>query len=111
MSTYLDACLEATERVYPAGYGFALAYLKDDMGPDHLKALRGAAFAAVEDAARIGNEDGLAFVVAYYGAQKGETKRGWQGWLVEAAQLVLWHAMSGNGAAGLILRACGHPGY
>lgn len=110
MSTYLDACLRAKHREYPAGYGFALAYLSDAMSPEVLAALRDTAFYSVEREAKRGNEDAARFVQAYVeGSQSG--KGGWTYWLIEAAQLVHAAALNDDGLAILVMSKAGHPGF
>lgn len=108
----LDTCLAATGRTYPAGYGFALCYLDGTRaGPDHFKAMQSAAWGAVQRHAKAGNDDAAAFVAAFTDSRSYRPLKGWTHWLVEAAQLVLSDAISGNRKAGAVMAMWGHPGY
>lgn len=114
-NSLIDTCIAVTGRTYGDGYGFALAYLTDDPGPDHLKAIQEAAWAAVKRQAKNGNPDAAAFVSGYVEGvqvrQRGVTWSGWQWWLIEAAQLVHADALGGNRRAGEVLRMWGLHGY
>lgn len=111
MSKTLDYCLAATARTYPAGYGFALGYLTDNPGPDHLAAMQAAAWDAVKPEALKGNPDAAAFVQAFTESRQATPSLGWRWWLVEAAQLVLASAMAGRRKSKDTLALWGHPGY
>lgn len=101
----IESCIEKTGRTYPAGYGFALAYLDDNLGPHQLKALQAAAWSAVERHCKAGNRDAVAFVQAR--AQGPDCRL----WAIEAAQLVLADALAGDAVAKRTMAMCGHPGY
>jgi hypothetical protein len=104
----LDRCLNASTRKYPDGYGFALAYLDDHLNPAHL---RDGAFAVVSDAFSgtipflKKDSDLVAFVKAYADAKSFE------GFAIEAAQLVHAAAMGGHANSCNVMALCGHPGY
>lgn len=108
MSKLLDDCLKTTGRSYPDGYGFALAYLKDDPSVDDLKAMKTAADSALFRWARkrIGHGNDA---VRY--AEALNDGIGWPRWLVEAAQLVLADALAGGRKSKATLKRWGHPGY
>lgn len=101
----IDSCIAATGRTYPDGYGFAIAYLDRNLGPDQLKVLQSAAWRAVERQTKAGNRDALAFVRAR--SESADCRY----WMIEAAQLVLADALQGNATSRNAMRVCGHPGY
>lgn len=108
MGDLLYKCQRATGRNYPDGYGFAIAYLDDTLTPSHL---RDGAFAVVSDAFAgklpflKKDSDLVAFVNAYASASNFE------GWAIEAAQLVLSAAMADHDNSKNVMALCGHPGY
>lgn len=108
MSDLLDQCLARPGQNFPAGYGFALAYLDDNLNPAHL---RDGAFKVVEDAFEgelaflRKHDDLIGFVLAYGDAERFED------FAIQAAQLVLAAAMNGHENSRNVMRLCGHPGY
>lgn len=109
MDDLLDRCLARPGKNYPAGYGFALAYLNNDLEPAHLRdaacAMVGKAFGPNGTASDRKSADLVGFVLAY-----GEAER-FEDYAIEAAQLLLEWGMAGDADAAEALRLCGHPGY
>lgn len=109
MSDLLDRCLARPGKNYPDGYGFALAYLSNDLEPMHLRdaacAVVGGAFGPNGTAEDRKDSDLAAFVMAYCEAECFED------FAIEAAQLLLQFGLAGNANAANGLRLCGHPGY
>jgi hypothetical protein len=111
----LDRCLRvvndgAKRYPYPDGYGFALAYLDDDLNPAWL---RDGANQIVSQVYANGRQyavdrkhpDLVRYVNAYAEGKSAED------WMIEAAQLVLAEAMAGYPPAMSVMKLCGHPGY
>lgn len=110
----LDSCLETNGRTYPPGYGFALAYLDSDAGPDDFKAMKRQAVLATARALDAGKpwiDDAAAFAKAVAEAESTRPAGGWPFWLIEAAQVVLADALDGNAGSRALLGRWGHPGY
>lgn len=109
MRDLLDRCLARPGKNYPAGYGFALAYLDDDCDPITLRnaacAMVAKAFGPSGTAADRKSDDLIGFVLAYGDADCFED------YAIEAAQLLLEWGMGGDADAAAALRLCGHPGY
>jgi hypothetical protein len=112
----LDRCLKAVNEggpkryPYPEGYGFALAYLNDDLNPAWLRDGANRIVANVFANGRqfaVGRKD--EDLVRYVNAQA--TARCAEEFLIEAAQLVLAEAMAGEPEAENCMKLCGHPGY
>lgn len=106
----LDRCRKATGRTYPPGYGFALCYLDDHLNPAHLRQGADRIVANVfangrQYGADRKDSDLLAYVAAQGVAESAE------GWMIEAAQLILGEAMAGDPEAANVMKICGHPGY
>lgn len=109
MEDLLDRCLARPGKNYPAGYGFALAYLSDDLEPAILRdaacAMVGKAYGLRGTAEQRKSADLVGFVLAYSEAERFED------YAIEAAQLLLEWGMAGDREAAHALRLCGHPGY
>lgn len=109
MRDLLDQCLARPGKNYPAGYGFALAYLDDNLEPAHLRdaacAMVGKAYGPNGTAADRKSGDLVGFVLAYSEAECFED------YAIEAAQLLLEWGMAGDSDAKAALALCGHPGY
>ena len=109
MTDLLDRCLARPGKNYPAGYGFALAYLSDRINPAPLRdaacQMVGKAYGVAGTAAARKSPDLVAFVIAYSEAECFED------YAIEAAQLLLEWGMAGDKDAVEALRLCGHPGY
>lgn len=109
MGTLVQQCLSVTGRTYPSGYGFALTYLRDNLEPAHLR--QGACLMVAKAYGPDGHSsdqkdsDLVRFVNAYATATTAE------GYMIEAAQLCLAWALSGDADAANVMRLCGHPGY
>lgn len=106
----LDRCRKASGRTYPPGYGFALAYLNEGLNPAWLRDGANRIVANVFANGRqfaMGRKD--SDLVAYVNAQARATSA--EGFLIEAAQLVLAEAMAGDPEARNCMAICGHPGY
>lgn len=106
----LDICRGETGRDYPDGYGFALAYLKNDAGPADFKAMKRQAVLATARALDA-NKPFLADAADFANAVAEANGRGWPWWLIEAAQVVLADALGGNKGSCAVLAQWGHPGY
>lgn len=109
MADLLDRCLARPGKNYPDGYGFALAYLSDDLQPSVLRdaacAMVGKAYGPSGTASDRKSADLVGFVLAYSEADCFED------FAIEAAQLLLEWGMGGDADAAEALRLCGHPGY
>jgi len=105
----LDRCLARPSKNYPAGYGFALAYLSDEPDAAVLRdaacAMVGKAYGPNGTAADRKSDDLAAFVLNYGEAEQFED------YAIEAAQLLLEWGMSGDPDACRALATLGHPGY
>lgn len=105
----LDRCLARPGNNFGPGYGFALAYLDDNLTPSIL--LNGAcavvayAYGWEGNADMRKNDDLAAFVLAYGEAECFED------YAIQAAQLLLAGGLWGCPDAARALAACGHPGY
>lgn len=115
MTDLVRCCIATTGRIYPDGYGMALAFLTSNPSAEDLKEMLTCAMKLANKAAREGNDDGWRFLKAYTeGWAHGGSPRGWPWWLIEAAQLVHWGALS-LGRGGRRARACmaqwKHPGF
>jgi hypothetical protein len=110
MSALLDRCLKASGRTYPDGYGFALTYLDDRLNPAWL---RDGANRIVANVFANGREFAISRkdsdLVDYVNAQAEAESA--EGFLIEAAQLILAEAMAGDPEAARVMKLCGHPGY
>lgn len=108
-SDLLDRCRARPGKNYPAGYGFALAYLSDRIEPAILRdaacACVGKAYGPCGTVADRKSPDLVAFVLAYGEAECFED------YAIEAAQLLLEWGMDGDRDAGRALATLGHPGY
>lgn len=113
MPDLVDTCIKATGRVYPDGYGFALAFLKDDPTTGDLANIRHRANDIVDRVLDFAPADqALADDVAgYVNAWASTGDPGWRRWLIEAAQLVLQDALGGSTGSARVLKQWGHPGY
>ncbi len=109
MTDLLDRCLARPGKNYPDGYGFALAYLDENMWPSHLRdsacLMVGKAYGPNGTAADRRSPDLVAFVLAYSEAECFED------YAIEAAQLLLEWGLEGDKDAVAALALCGHPGY
>jgi hypothetical protein len=106
----LERCHKVTGRSYPPGYGFALGYLSDTLNYAHLRDGANRIVAAVftngrEFAIDRRHPELVRYVNAYAESESAE------GYLIEAAQLVLAEAMAGDPQAREVMKLCGHPGY
>ncbi len=106
----LERCRKATGRNYPPGYGFALGYLDDRLNSAWLRDGANRIVANVyangrEFAVDRRHPELVGYVNAYAESDSAE------GFLIEAAQLVLTEAMAGDPEAARVMKLCGHPGY
>jgi hypothetical protein len=105
----LDRCRARPGKNYPAGYGFALAFLDEHLNPAHLRdaacAIVGEAYGPKGTAEERKDGDLVAFVLAYAEAEQAED------YLIEAAQLLLGYGIAGHPIASNALAMAGHPGY
>lgn len=105
----LDRCLARPGNNFPAGYGFALAFLDDNLNPAVLRDaachMVGKAYGPHGSAADRKSDDLAAFVLAYGEAECFED------YAVQAAQLLLEWGMAGDPDAARALATLGHTGY
>ncbi len=105
----LDRCRARPGKNFPAGYGFAIAYLDDNLTPAVLRDAAcqcvGYAYGPHGSAEDRKSDDLVRFVLAYADAEMAED------WMIEAAQLLLRFGMAGHDFAAKALATLGHTGY